>query len=156
MGRTRTEEQRKKMSGNMKVFVAMLATCLVLGLLVSMAAAAKKKNQEPHYKNGEHNDAAHADDDKLSSADFIKKAIAEHDVVIFSKSYCPYCKRAKQLFTNENIPFHAVELDLHPNGGDIQKALQDWSENRPQHLHQGRAPWWQRRRARRPPERPSR
>merc|ERR1739845_306221 len=99
--RTRTEEQRKKMSGNMKVFVAMLATCLVLGLLVSMAAAAKKKNQEPHYKNGEHND------------------------VIFSKSYCPYCKRAKQLFTNENIPFHAVELDLHSNGADIQKALMD-------------------------------
>lgn len=88
-----------------------------------------------------------------------------------ANSYCPYCKRAKQLFTNENIPFHAVELDLHPNGGDIQKALQgsplshssnlhlifmclltlplssltflfmihrkDWSENRPQHLHQG-------------------
>jgi hypothetical protein len=75
------------MGSNTKVFIAMLATCLVLGLLVSMAAA-RKKNQEPHYKNGQHNDAAHSEDGKLSAPELIKKVIGEHDVVIFSKR-CP-------------------------------------------------------------------
>lgn len=51
--------------------------------------------------------------------------IESHDVVIFSKSYCPFCKRAKKLLTDENITFEAVELDLHPKGADIQKALLD-------------------------------
>lgn len=31
------------------------------------------------------------------AADFVKKAIASDKVVIFSKSYCPYCKTAKEV-----------------------------------------------------------
>jgi protein-disulfide isomerase len=31
----------------------------------------------------------------------MKKQIADNKVVIFSKSYCPYCKRVKGLFASE-------------------------------------------------------
>ncbi|XP_021276850.1 glutaredoxin-C4 isoform X2 [Herrania umbratica] len=44
-------------------------------------------------------------------AAFVKKTISAHKIVIFSKSYCPYCRRAKSVFKELNqVPF-AVELD---------------------------------------------
>ena len=53
----------------------------------------------------------------------IDKIIAEHEVAIFSKSYCPYCKKVKELFKQINQPFYALELDLDENGESIQAAL---------------------------------
>jgi hypothetical protein len=67
---------------NLKVFMAMLAACLLLALFVGVSAV---RNQEPHYKDGDHNPAHHKDDDSLEPADLINKLIEEHDVVIFSK-----------------------------------------------------------------------
>jgi glutaredoxin 3 len=43
--------------------------------------------------------------------------------MIFSKSYCPYCKKAKEAFTERKIDFKAIELDDIPNGSEIQAAL---------------------------------
>jgi glutaredoxin len=47
-------------------------------------------------------------------------------VIIFSKSYCPYSKRAKGLllekYVIEPTP-HVVELDLHPLGSKLQDRL---------------------------------
>lgn len=47
-------------------------------------------------------------------------------VIIFSKSYCPYSKRAKGVLLEKyNITPepHVVELDLHPLGKQIQERL---------------------------------
>lgn len=37
--------------------------------------------------------------------------IAEHEVVIFSKSYCPYCKAAKKTLKEAGAEAFVVELD---------------------------------------------
>ncbi|KAE8724690.1 Glutaredoxin-C4 [Hibiscus syriacus] len=66
----------------------------------------------------------------VSSADspeaaFVKKTISAHKIVIFSKSYCPYCKRAKAVFKELNqVPF-VVELDERDDGWSIQDAMSE-------------------------------
>ena len=42
----------------------------------------------------------------------IDKAIADNTVIVFSKSYCPYCIRAKDAIKNEGYNYHAIELDV--------------------------------------------
>ncbi|KAL3841065.1 hypothetical protein ACJIZ3_025656 [Penstemon smallii] len=58
-----------------------------------------------------------------SPSSFVKKTISSHSIVIFSKSYCPYCRRAKSVFKElEQVPY-VVELDEREDGGKIQDAL---------------------------------
>lgn len=35
-------------------------------------------------------------------------------VVIYSKTYCPYCDRAKALFKNKNVSFEEIMVDDKP------------------------------------------
>ncbi|KAK9715786.1 hypothetical protein RND81_06G189400 [Saponaria officinalis] len=60
-----------------------------------------------------------------SEATFVKKTISSHKIVIFSKSYCPYCRRAKEVFKELNQTPHVIELDERDDGWDIQSALSD-------------------------------
>ncbi|KAG0375232.1 MAG: glutaredoxin [Linnemannia gamsii] len=53
----------------------------------------------------------------------IKTSIASNAVMIFSKSYCPYCLRVKDLFDDLNVPYKALELDEHDQGPQIQNDL---------------------------------
>ncbi|KAG7551358.1 Glutaredoxin [Arabidopsis thaliana x Arabidopsis arenosa] len=56
-------------------------------------------------------------------ADFVKKTISSHKIVIFSKSYCPYCRKAKSVFRElDQVPY-VVELDEREDGWSIQTAL---------------------------------
>ncbi|PIA36986.1 hypothetical protein AQUCO_03100021v1 [Aquilegia coerulea] len=50
---------------------------------------------------------------RASSAEsaFVKKTVSSNKIVIFSKSYCPYCKRAKAVFKELNQSPHIIELD---------------------------------------------
>mmetsp|Transcript_25307 Transcript_25307/g.31184 ORF Transcript_25307/g.31184 Transcript_25307/m.31184 type:complete len:121 (-) Transcript_25307:306-668(-) len=56
-------------------------------------------------------------------SDFIMEEIAAHDVVIFSKSYCPYCKMTKALMESLNIDAKIHEIDHMDDGTDIQAVL---------------------------------
>jgi glutaredoxin 3 len=58
-----------------------------------------------------------------SSKAFVKKTISSHKIVIFSKSYCPYCRRAKGVFEELKQKPFVVELDQREDGSDIQDAL---------------------------------
>ena len=42
-------------------------------------------------------------------------------IVIYSKSYCPYCVKAKQLLKNKNIDF--TEIDITDNPTLIEELL---------------------------------
>ncbi|XP_042435619.1 glutaredoxin-C8-like [Zingiber officinale] len=64
-----------------------------------------------------------SDAKKLS---FIKKTVKKHDVVIFSKSYCPYCRRAKGVFKELGKDPFVVELDQRDDGPEIQDALSEF------------------------------
>ncbi|XP_062553871.1 uncharacterized protein LOC134219185 [Armigeres subalbatus] len=56
-------------------------------------------------------------------ADFVKNAIAKDKVVIFSKTYCPYCTMAKEPFKKLNQPFTCYELDQRNDADEIQSVL---------------------------------
>mmetsp|Transcript_3784 Transcript_3784/g.7532 ORF Transcript_3784/g.7532 Transcript_3784/m.7532 type:complete len:113 (-) Transcript_3784:395-733(-) len=63
-----------------------------------------------------------------SSADtkaFIESEVNSHQVVIFSKTYCGFCTRTKNLFSNgelsNDVKIH--ELDRMPDGSSIQQTL---------------------------------
>jgi glutaredoxin 3 len=46
-------------------------------------------------------------------------------VVVFSKSYCPYCTSTKTLFSGMKVNAKVIELDKMDNGSEIQSALLD-------------------------------
>ena len=54
-------------------------------------------------------------------------------MIIFSKSYCPYSKRAKGILLEKysiDPPPYVVELDEHPLGAKIQARLADLTGRR--------------------------
>ena len=84
----------------------------------------------------------------MSAKQIVEDAIAGNKIVIFSKSFCPYCKRAKglltldfahmkdQIYIKECVLFHwkhvpglttALRLDEAPNGNEIQDYLREKS-----------------------------
>ncbi|KAH8301150.1 hypothetical protein KR018_003808 [Drosophila ironensis] len=56
-------------------------------------------------------------------AKFVENTIASNKVVIFSKSYCPYCSMAKEPFRKLNVHATIIELDGNPDGNEIQSVL---------------------------------
>ncbi|KAI8080857.1 glutaredoxin [Gilbertella persicaria] len=55
--------------------------------------------------------------------DLVKKAISDNQVMIFSKSYCPFCIGAKDLFDDIHVDYKAIELNDHKDGEAIQATL---------------------------------
>ena len=49
--------------------------------------------------------------------------IADNKVVMFSKSYCPFCVQAKEILKAGGVDFLAVELDQVDGGSALQAAL---------------------------------
>ncbi|KAJ1854086.1 Glutaredoxin [Coemansia sp. RSA 486] len=60
----------------------------------------------------------------------VKTFIKDNNVMVFSKSYCPYCRDAKSALEERNIKFMAIELDKRKDGGAIQQALQELTGQR--------------------------
>ncbi|KAL1813911.1 hypothetical protein ACET3Z_023976 [Daucus carota] len=58
-----------------------------------------------------------------ASSEFVKNTISSHPIVIFSKSYCPYCRKAKSVFKELNQVPYVVELDERGDGWNIQSSL---------------------------------
>ena len=57
-------------------------------------------------------------------AKIVDDTIGQNSVVIFSKSYCPFCTKVKDFFAGKGIEFIALELDTMGNqGAEIQSAL---------------------------------
>ncbi|TYJ17151.1 hypothetical protein E1A91_A09G032100v1 [Gossypium mustelinum] len=59
-----------------------------------------------------------------------KDIISTNTVVVFSKSYCPFCVDVKQLLQKLGASFKAIELDKESDGADIQAALAEWTGQR--------------------------
>jgi glutaredoxin 3 len=51
-------------------------------------------------------------------------------VVVFSKSFCPFCKKTKELLEDMNIEAKVYELNKMDDGADIQDALLEMSGQR--------------------------
>ena len=60
----------------------------------------------------------------MSKKDWVEAQIKSDKVVIFSKTYCPFCKKAKQAFTDAGLKnFLVIELDSRDDGSEIQDIL---------------------------------
>eukprot|EP00353_Schmidingerella_taraikaensis_P017125 CAMPEP_0185604330 /NCGR_PEP_ID=MMETSP0436-20130131/3222_1 /TAXON_ID=626734 ORGANISM="Favella taraikaensis, Strain Fe Narragansett Bay" /NCGR_SAMPLE_ID=MMETSP0436 /ASSEMBLY_ACC=CAM_ASM_000390 /LENGTH=61 /DNA_ID=CAMNT_0028235155 /DNA_START=31 /DNA_END=216 /DNA_ORIENTATION=- len=55
--------------------------------------------------------------------DQIDADVAGNKVVVYSKSWCPFCVQTKDLLASKNVQYKLVELDQLPNGDAIQSAL---------------------------------
>ncbi|XP_075880818.1 thioredoxin reductase 3 isoform X1 [Nelusetta ayraudi] len=53
----------------------------------------------------------------------IQELIDSNQVMVFSKSYCPYCLQVKDLFNELNVPCNVLELDLIDDGTNYQDML---------------------------------
>ncbi|XP_050225735.1 glutaredoxin-like [Mercurialis annua] len=59
-----------------------------------------------------------------------KELVSSNAVVVFSKSYCPYCQSVKQLLNQLGAKYKAVELDIESDGSELQSALGEWTGQR--------------------------
>jgi len=60
----------------------------------------------------------------------IQKTTASNEVVIYSKSWCPYCAQCKALFDDMNVPYTAIELDEREDGEQLQATLLELTQQR--------------------------
>lgn len=62
-------------------------------------------------------------EDKMSPKDFVTVKLQEGPVVIFSKTYCPFCTKTKELFKSLGVKIVVIELDERDDGSEIQDYL---------------------------------
>jgi glutaredoxin 3 len=66
----------------------------------------------------------HVSSSSTAIPDELVSLIENNKVVIFSKSYCPFCTATKRLFQGMGVEgVVIVELDQEPNGTEIQREL---------------------------------
>jgi glutaredoxin 3 len=61
----------------------------------------------------------------VSARETVEAKVSSTPVVVYSKSYCPYCTKTKALLQSLNVTFEAIELDQVADGDDLQDALKD-------------------------------
>ncbi|KAF4697045.1 hypothetical protein FOZ63_010377 [Perkinsus olseni] len=59
----------------------------------------------------------------MSVKSFVDNEIASNKVMVFSKSYCPFCKKAKEALASINADAKVIELDQRDDCADIQDYL---------------------------------
>ena len=47
--------------------------------------------------------------------EFVKDQLSKHSVVVFSKSYCPYCKMANSILSDTGAKFEIIQLENRGN-----------------------------------------
>ncbi|KAK9336937.1 thioredoxin-like protein [Lipomyces starkeyi] len=60
----------------------------------------------------------------------VKELVSANPVMVFSKSWCPYCRQAKQTLDNENVEHTDLELDQIDVGDAIQSAIYELTSQR--------------------------
>ncbi|ETI27662.1 glutaredoxin [Cladophialophora carrionii CBS 160.54] len=61
----------------------------------------------------------------VSAKEKAQKIIDENSVVVFSKSYCPYCRASKALLNDLHAKYFLMELDQVEDGAALQDALEE-------------------------------
>ncbi|XP_068638271.1 glutaredoxin-like [Aristolochia californica] len=59
-----------------------------------------------------------------------KEIVSSNPVVVFSKTYCGYCARVKQLLNQVGAKYNVIELDVESDGAALQSALVEWTGQR--------------------------
>ncbi|EDO36222.1 predicted protein [Nematostella vectensis] len=63
--------------------------------------------------------------------DFVEGEISSHKVMMFSKTYCPFCTKAKKALQKAGLQdFHVIEIENRSDGGEIQDYLNKRNRSR--------------------------
>ena len=60
----------------------------------------------------------------------VQGMIDGNKVMMFSKEYCPFCTKAKQILKSAGIDFKVYELDKEADGASMQDKLKEMSGQR--------------------------
>ncbi|KAM7012130.1 glutaredoxin 2 isoform 2-T2 [Tautogolabrus adspersus] len=77
----------------------------------------------PFLRMGNFTSSSTATLSSTSCARYLQEMVSQNCVVIFSKTTCPYCKMAKNVFNEIGATYKVVELDEHNDGRRLQEAL---------------------------------
>ena len=64
--------------------------------------------------------------------EFVDKVVQDNKVVVFSKTYCPYCTMAKECLSQTGVKFEVIELDergLSGGGGAAAAIDLAWTKS---------------------------
>ncbi|CEG67705.1 Putative Glutaredoxin [Rhizopus microsporus] len=64
-------------------------------------------------------------EEMTKAQDIVEEIIKTNKIVVFSKTYCPYCRRAKEVLKQHGVQFFVMELDVEELGSAIQQYLQE-------------------------------
>jgi len=59
----------------------------------------------------------------MAALDLVKSLISQNKVMVFSKSFCPYCSKAKSAFDKLGVKPFVLEIEDRNDCEDIQQAL---------------------------------
>jgi thioredoxin reductase (NADPH) len=81
--------------------------------------------------SNENHQSQTADDCDLSQLDCIQIIVDKHPVVVFSKPWCPYCKKALEALALAGVTEpYVIDLSKYPNTQDIQSSLKQLTGRR--------------------------
>ncbi|KAK9465404.1 thioredoxin-like protein [Lipomyces arxii] len=60
----------------------------------------------------------------------VQELVSANAIMVFSKSWCPYCKMAKSTLDKESVEHTDLELDQIETGEDIQRAIYELTNQR--------------------------
>ncbi|KAH0493422.1 hypothetical protein TgHK011_000091 [Trichoderma gracile] len=67
---------------------------------------------------------------RMANVKEVQRIIDNNNVVVFSKTWCPYCKATKQTLNDLKAQYEVVELDNRNDGDELQDALLEISGQR--------------------------
>lgn len=107
-----------------------LATVAMTSLFISSAAAFSRSAGVSFARTVPRSASVRFMAMSSDPTEFAKAEIASNDIMVFSKSFCPYCKKTKKLLDGMNLAYTTIELDEIANGDAVQAALLDISGQR--------------------------
>ncbi|KAG5417988.1 hypothetical protein I9W82_004316 [Candida metapsilosis] len=60
----------------------------------------------------------------------VESTIESSKILVYSKTYCPYCTATKDLLNKYGVDYKLIELNTTSDGGDVQRALHEISGQR--------------------------
>ncbi|KAI2635123.1 thioredoxin-like protein [Xylaria nigripes] len=126
--RLRAAEQQAKDQANAKAPLKPDAPSDVVGVGSSAGGQTRGryKTSKQSAKDDEDDDETDADDQDTDAEISLRRILKKSPVVIFSKTYCSFSKKAKNLLLDTYIiepPPYVVELNEHPLGKKLQALL---------------------------------
>ena len=106
----------------MRVKTCLWLTLFILILFVSVIYIFRRSDKMGSILSSSKSDSSSAD---LSVADHIQQLIQKYPVMVFSKSYCPYSRKAKDVLSKYKLNgnYHVLELDQISKTDEYQNEL---------------------------------